>query len=66
MRNIIFNILLVITFDFFSFAFGQKKYRNYMTLKHYIQTLRMPIYQESLMFKIAIVVVITIIFEIVI
>lgn len=64
MKDIIINVLILITFDFFWFAFGQKKYRNYVTLKHYIQTLKMPIYQRILTIKIIIVVVLTIIFEI--
>ena len=35
-RTLIFNILLVITFEVFMFLNGQKKYRGYVTLKHYV------------------------------
>ena len=41
-RTLIFNILLVITFEVFMFLNGQKKYRGYVTLKHYVLTLKMP------------------------
>lgn len=54
--NIIYTVLLVITFDAFLFLNQQKKYRGYLTLKHYAETLKMPIYQKVLMFKIMIVV----------
>ena len=33
-RTLIFNILLVITFEVFMFLNGQKKYRGYVTFKH--------------------------------
>lgn len=39
-RTLIFNILLVITFEVFMFLNGQKKYRGYVTLKHYVLTLK--------------------------
>lgn len=48
-RTLIFNILLVITFEVFMFLNGQKKYRGYVTLKHYVLTLKMPLYQKVLM-----------------
>ena len=54
--NIIFIVFLVITFDAFLFLNQQKKYRGYLTLKHYAEPLKMPIYQKVLMFKIIIVV----------
>lgn len=54
--NVIFTVLLVITFDAFLFLNQQKKYRGYLTLKHYAETLKMPLYQKVLMFKIMIVV----------
>lgn len=47
-RTLIFNILLVITFEVFMFLNGQKKYRGYVTLKHYVLTLKMPLYQKVL------------------
>lgn len=46
-RTLIFNILLVITFEVFMFLNGQKKYRGYVTLKHYVLTLKMPLYQKG-------------------
>ncbi len=45
------------------FLNGQKKYRGYVTLKHYVLTLKMPIYQKVLMLKIFIVMFITVIFQ---
>ncbi|WP_291259836.1 hypothetical protein [Fusobacterium sp.] len=60
-KTLVFNILLVITFEVFMFLNGQKKYRGYVTLKHYILTLKMPIYQKVLMMKILIVSFITVI-----
>ncbi|MBR8701985.1 hypothetical protein IX317_001407 [Fusobacterium sp. DD29] len=63
-HTIIFNILLVITFDVFMFLNGQKKYKGYMNLRHYMLTLRMPIYQKVLMIKIMIVTVLTTLFQI--
>lgn len=65
-RTLIFNILLVITFEVFMFLNGQKKYRGYVTLKHYALTLKMPIYQKVLMIKIFIVSFLTIIFKLMI
>ena len=65
-RTLIFNILLVITFEVFMFLNGQKKYRGYVTLKHYVLTLKMPIYQKVLMIKIFIVSFLTIIFKLMI
>lgn len=62
-KTLIFNILLVITFEVFMFLNGQKKYRGYVTLKHYVLTLKMPIYQKVLMLKIFIVMFITVIFQ---
>lgn len=62
-KTLIFNILLVITFEIFMFLNGQKKYRGYVTLKHYVLTLRMPIYQKVLMVKILIVSFLTILFQ---
>jgi uncharacterized membrane protein len=62
-RTLIFNILLVITFEIFMFLNGQKKYRGYVTLKHYGLTLKMPIYQKILMIKILIVSFLTILFQ---
>ena len=63
-HTIIFNILLVVTFDVFMFLNGQKKYKGYVNLKHYMLTLRMPIYQKVLMVKIMIVTVLTTLFQI--
>lgn len=63
-RTLIFNILLVITFEVFMFLNGRKKYRGYVTLKHYVLTLKMPIYQKVLMIKIFIVSFITVLFQI--
>ena len=63
-HTIIFNILLGITFDVFMFLNGQKKYKGYMNLRHYMLTLRMPIYQKVLMIKIMIVTVLTTLFQI--
>lgn len=54
--NIVYTILLVVTFDEYLFLNQQKKYRGYLTLKHYAETLKMPIYQKVLMFKIMVVV----------
>lgn len=65
-KTLIFNILLVITFEVFMFLNGQKKYRGYVTLKHYVLTLKMPIYQKVLMIKIFIVSFLTIIFKLLI
>jgi hypothetical protein len=45
-----------VTFDAYLFLNQQKKYRGYLTLKHYAETLKMPIYQKVLMFKIMVVV----------
>lgn len=45
------------------FLNGQKKYRGYVTLKHYVLTLRMPIYQKVLMIKILAVSFLTIMFQ---
>ena len=59
-RTLIFNILLVITFEVFMFLNGQKKYRGYVTLKHYVLTLKMPLYQKVLMGKILVVSFLTI------
>ncbi|WP_291255321.1 hypothetical protein [Fusobacterium sp.] len=55
--------MLVITFEVFMFLNGQRKYRGYVTLKHYVLTLKMPIYQKVLMMKILIVSFITIVFK---
>lgn len=65
-RSMIFNILLVITFDVFMFLNGQKKYKGYVNLKHYMLTLRMPIYQKVLMVKIMVVAVLTALFQVLI
>lgn len=65
-HTIIFNILLVVTFDVFMFLNGQKKYKGYVNLKHYLLTLRMPIYQKVLMIKIMIVTVLTTLFQIIV
>ena len=65
-KTLIFNILLVITFEVFMFLNGQTKYRGYVTLKHYALTLKMPIYQKVLMIKIFIVSFLTIIFKLMI
>ncbi|MGY0393874.1 MULTISPECIES: hypothetical protein [unclassified Fusobacterium] len=62
-KTLVFNILLVITFEVFMFLNGQRKYRGYVTLKHYVLTLKMPIYQKVLMMKILIVSFITIVFK---
>lgn len=62
-RTLIFNILLVITFEVFIFLNGQKKYRGYVTLKHYVLTLKMPFYQRILMIKIFIVSFLTVLFQ---
>lgn len=62
-KTLVFNILLVITFEVFMFLNGQRKYRGYITLKHYVLTLKMPIYQKVLMMKILIVSFITIVFK---
>ena len=62
-RTLIFNILLVITFEVFMFLNGQKKYRGYVTLKHYVLTLKMPLYQRILMIKIFIVSFLTVLFQ---
>ena len=35
-ESLIFNIFLVITFDVFMFLNGQKKYKGYVNLKHYL------------------------------
>lgn len=63
LKTLVFNILLVITFEVFVFLNGQRKYRGYVTLKHYILTLKMPIYQKVLMLKILIVSFVTIVFK---
>ncbi|WP_410207644.1 hypothetical protein [Fusobacterium sp.] len=65
-RSMIFNIFLVITFDVFMFLNGQKKYKGYVNLKHYMFTLKMPIYQKVLMVKIMIVAVLTALFQVLI
>ncbi|QNM16123.1 MULTISPECIES: hypothetical protein [Fusobacterium] len=65
-QSLIFNIFLVITFDVFMFLNGQKKYKGYLNLKHYMFTLKMPIYQKILVIKIMIVVVLTTLFKILI
>lgn len=65
-RSMIFNIFLVITFDVFMFLNGQKKYKGYVNLKHYMFTLKMPIYQKVLMVKIMIVAVLTVLFQVLI
>ncbi|WP_130889585.1 MULTISPECIES: hypothetical protein [Fusobacterium] len=57
--NMVYIILLVITFDAFLFLNNQKKFKGYVTLKHYAETLKMPIYQKLLMVKIMIVVFLT-------
>ena len=62
-RTLIFNILLVITFEVFMFLNGQKKYRGYVTLKHYVLTLKMPLYQRILMIKTFIVSFLTVLFQ---
>lgn len=69
-RTLIFNILLVITFEVFMFLNGQKKYRGYvtlkhyvLTLKHYVLTLKMPLYQKVLIGKILVVSFLTILFQ---
>lgn len=62
-RTLIFNILLVITFEVFMFLNGQKKYRGYVTLKHCVLTLKMPLYQKVLMGKILVVSFLTILFQ---
>lgn len=62
-RTLIFNILLVITFEIFIFLNGQRKYRGYVTLKHYVLTLKMPLYQKVLMMKILIVSFLTVLFQ---
>ena len=62
-RTLIFNILLVITFEVFMFLNGKKKYRGYVTLKHYVLTLKMPLYQRILMIKIFIVSFLTVLFQ---
>lgn len=62
-RTLIFNILLVITFEVFMFLNGQKKYRGYVTLKHYALTLKMPLYRKILMGKILIVSFLTVLFQ---
>lgn len=62
-RTLIFNILLVMTFEIFIFLNGQKKYRGYVTLKHYILTLKMPLYQKVLMIKLLIVSFLTVLFQ---
>ena len=49
--NMVYIILLVITFDAFLFLNNQKKFKGYVTLKHYAETLKMPIYQLTLMMK---------------
>lgn len=54
--NTVYIILIVITFDAVLFLNQQKKYRGYLTLKHYAETLKMPIYQKVLMMKIMAVV----------
>lgn len=66
LKSLIFNILLLITFDAFMFLNGQKKYRGYVDLKHYFFTLKMPLYQKVLMIKIAIVAFLTALFKILI
>ena len=65
-RSMIFNIFLVITFDVFMFLNGQKKYKGYVNLKHYMFTLKMPIYQKVLMVTIMIVAVLTALFQVLI
>lgn len=62
-RTLIFNILLVITFEVFMFLNGQKKYRGYVTLRYYVLTLKMPLYQKVLMGKILVVSFLTILFQ---
>ena len=62
-RTLIFNILLVITFEVFMFLNGQKKYRGSVTLKQYVLTLKMPLYQKVLMGKILVVSFLTILFQ---
>lgn len=62
-ESLIYNILLVITFDVFMFLNGQKKYRGYVNLKHYFLTLKMPVYQKVLIFKIVIVAFLTTLFK---
>ncbi|MCJ8343731.1 MAG: hypothetical protein MJH09_12945 [Cetobacterium sp.] len=55
--------LLVITFDACMYFFGNKKYKGHLELKHYISTLKMPIYQKILIIKILIVQVLVIVFS---
>lgn len=65
-KSLIFNIFLVITFDVFMFLNGQKKYKGYVNLKHYLLTLKMPMYQKILMVKIMIVAFLTTLFKIIV
>ncbi|SKA11607.1 hypothetical protein SAMN02745174_02597 [Cetobacterium ceti] len=64
-EKLLFYSLLVITFDACMYFFGNKKYKSHLELKHYISTLKIPIYQKILIMKILIVQVLVIIFSII-
>ncbi len=64
-RSLIINIALLMTFDMYMFFNGKDKYRGYLDFNHYIQTLKMPIYQKVLMYKIVIVIFLTALFNII-
>lgn len=64
-ERLLFYSLLVITFDACMYLFGNKKYQGYLELKHYISTLKIPIYQKILIIKILIVQILVIIFSII-
>jgi len=53
--NFIFIVMIVLTFDCFSFFNSDGKYKEHINFKHYIQCLKMPIYQKILFIKIAII-----------
>lgn len=61
-RDLVFNILLMITIDMVIFFNYPKKYKKHLTLQHYMMVLKMPIYQKILIYKILFISIIAIFF----
>jgi len=63
--DFIFIVMIILTIDCFTFFNGENKYREHINFKHYMQCLKMPIYQKILFIKIAVVLFIVTLFKII-
>lgn len=61
-RDLVFNILFLITIDMIIFFNYPRKYKKYLIFKHYMIALKMPMYQKILICKILFISIITIFF----